>query len=439
MAFNFPSSPSVGDVFPATGTPLYRWNGAIWAIISGSTTIAVSDAPPTGPQDNTLWYETDTGRLNLRLNDGDSTQWIQAAASTAEVNASLYVQRAGDNMSGALVLPGNPTTALQAAPKQYIDSSVATSIKRNRILNGAMMVSQENGATVGSSLGYFPADLFSSDGTGSGAAVISAAQVASATPAGSPNRIRFTVTTAQSSIAAGDLRYIRQAIEGFRVADLRSGTANAKTIVLQFGVKAPAGTYSVSFRNAATNRSYIAEYVIAAGEANTDVVKQVSFQMDTVGVWTTDNSSGIHIGWVLLCGATYAGAPGAWSAGNLIGSTNQFNFAGQVNNVFELFDVSLTEGSIAAPFQVPDYISELALCYRYWEKIGMTLDVESNTYGNTSWYKATKRAAPTITLIAGSLNGGVVAPLTYSPLDGLRQVTNPSGAVDAQWSINARL
>src|SRR4029077_4090498 len=137
MAFKLPSSPSVGDVFPATGTPLYRWNGAIWAIISGSTTIAVSDAPPTGPQDNTLWYETDTGRLNLRLNDGDSTQWIQAAASTTDINNSGLVQKSGDTMAGALVLPGNPTSALQAAPKQYIDATAIVATKRNRVLNGA--------------------------------------------------------------------------------------------------------------------------------------------------------------------------------------------------------------------------------------------------------------------------------------------------------------
>ena len=39
---------------------------------------------------------------------------------------------------------------------------------------------------------------------------------------------------------------------------------------------------------------------------------------------------------------------------------------GTVGNVFELFDVSLTEGSVAPPFQVPDYASELALCQRYY-------------------------------------------------------------------------
>ena len=33
---------------------------------------------------------------------------------------------------------------------------------------------------------------------------------------------------------------------------------------------------------------------------------------------------------------------------------------GTVGNVFELFDVCLTEGTVAPPFEVPDYASELA-------------------------------------------------------------------------------
>ena len=36
-------------------------------------------------------------------------------------------------------------------------------------------------------------------------------------------------------------------------------------------------------------------------------------------------------------------------------TANQFNFMGTINNVFELFDVSLTEGTVAPPFQLPDY------------------------------------------------------------------------------------
>ncbi len=56
---------------------------------------------------------------------------------------------------------------------------------------------------------------------------------------------------------------------------------------------------------------------------------------------------------------------------------------GVANSTFELFDVSLTEGTVAPPFQLPDYASELALCQRYYRKIGgqITGDVCFAGYG----------------------------------------------------------
>lgn len=38
--------------------------------------------------------------------------------------ANLKVSKAGDTMTGPLLLPGNPTANLQAAPKQYVDTAV---------------------------------------------------------------------------------------------------------------------------------------------------------------------------------------------------------------------------------------------------------------------------------------------------------------------------
>jgi hypothetical protein len=70
MGFNFPNSPAVNDVYQG-----YRWDGEKW--ISAS---AVKDS---------------------------------------------YVIKSGDTMTGPLVLPGDPTTALQAVTKQYSDLKVA--------------------------------------------------------------------------------------------------------------------------------------------------------------------------------------------------------------------------------------------------------------------------------------------------------------------------
>ena len=169
-------------------------------------------------------------------------------------------------------------------------------------------------------------------------------------------------------MAVGDVAYIMQPVEGLRVADLRSGSAAAKTVTLQFGVRAPAGTYSVVIANA--TRSYTANYVISAGEANTDVLKSVTLTLDTAGTWAADNSLGFYIFWSLMCGTTFAQAPGSWATFSSRGSTTQFNFMQTNGNIFELFDVSLTEGAVAPPFVVPDYASELAACMRYYE-VGM--------------------------------------------------------------------
>ena len=45
-----------------------------------------------------------------------------APATTA---GSVYVERSGDTMTGPLVLPGDPVSALQAADKHYVDVNIA--------------------------------------------------------------------------------------------------------------------------------------------------------------------------------------------------------------------------------------------------------------------------------------------------------------------------
>jgi hypothetical protein len=259
----------------------------------------------------------------------------------------------------------NTPQALAASQKAQARANI-DALKKNYIINGAMMVSQENGTTAGTTSGFFPVDQFFLSFTN--AAAISAAQVASLTPAGSPNRLRVTVTTADAAVAAGDFSAIITRLEGKNVADLKFGSAAPKSIVIQFGVKAPAGTYCVALRNNASNRSYVAEYVISGAEANTDVVKTVTLTADATGTWLATNGVGVEIVFSLMCGSTFQQAAGAWGTGNALGSANQFNFMGTVSNVFELFDVGLYEGSAAPAFQVPDFAAEQQRCQRYWEK-----------------------------------------------------------------------
>ena len=313
--------------------------------------------------------------------------------------------------------------------------------KKNYIINGAMQVSQENGATAGTVSGFYPADMFSVSFTGTSGA-LSTANNPTVTPGGSSNRLRVAVTLADAAVAAGDAVWITTVVEGLRYGDLRFGSAAAKTITIQFGVRAPAGTYCVALRNGTADRSYVAEYVIAAGEANTDVMKSVTLTGDLAGTWAAGNSTsaGVLISWGLMVGGTYQTPAGSWVASNFMGSSNQFNFMGTLSNIFDLFDVSLTEGSVAPPFQVPDYASELALCQRYYykasnEPLGLTASAFS--CGGIYPYKVVMRATPAVTgsFNVNSGNAGTFTTLTApaGPSTTCVAVYNSAG----NWTINA--
>ena len=56
-------------------------DSAQWVETSGgSETVTISDDAPTGANNGDLWWESDTGRLKVYYNDGDSAQWVDANA-----------------------------------------------------------------------------------------------------------------------------------------------------------------------------------------------------------------------------------------------------------------------------------------------------------------------------------------------------------------------
>lgn len=267
-----------------------------------------------------------------------------------------------------------PLALLDADVPAYVNAQLTAAlaaqsaliVRKNYALNGAMMVNQD-GVAVTTTGGYI-VDQFNVQFVNGG--TISGAQVANPTPGGSTSRLRVTVTASDAAVAAGDYSMVAQPIEGARVADLRWGSGFAKTITIRFGVNAPAGTYCVTVLNSALNRSYVAEYTIAGGESNTDVVKSVTIPGDTSGTWLTNNGVGMWVRWGLMAGATFQQAAGAWGTASAVGSANQFNFMGaSVASLFELFDVGVYEGSTVPTFVVPDPIAEKLRCQRYYYKI----------------------------------------------------------------------
>jgi hypothetical protein len=371
MGINFPTSPAIGTLHPdpaQAGLPQYRWDGSVWVTNT--------------PQD-----------------------------------ALGYVQRGGDTMSGALTLPGDPTVALHAVSKQYVDlRDNVRDARRNRIVNGAMQVSQENGNNALTVTGWYPADQWVMAVSTTGAFTYQ--RVASVTPNGSANRVRLVVNTADTSIAAGEFCVLFQNIEGSNVADFRWGSASARQVILRFGWRSPAGTYSVAMRNGVPNRTYLANFTVAAGQANTDTEQVLIIPGDITGTWAVDTTKGTDVLFNIMGGTSVQGVPG-WQAGNFHCTAAQSNGFATAGNTFELFDVGLyldaDNTGVAPKWEMPDPVAELALCQRYYQKhtgLYMWSGYSATSMGVIVGYllPTSMRAAPT----------AAFSSITYGNCSGLR-------------------
>ena len=233
---------------------------------------------------------------------------------------------------------------------------------RNRIINGDMRIDQRNaGASISVTGGFF-VDRWIEYFSGGG---VYSAQQSSTAPAGFSNSSVLTVTTADSSIAAGDYYMIRHNIEGYNVADLGWGTANASTVTLSFWVRSSVtGTYGGSLTNSAETRSYPFTYSISA--ANTWEQKSITIAGDTSGTWLVTNGRGIGINFGLGMGSTYSGTAGSWASTVYLSATGATNWISTNGATFYITGVQLEKGSTATSFDYRSYSAELAMCQRYY-------------------------------------------------------------------------
>ncbi len=141
---------------------------------------------------------------------------------------------------------------------------------------------------------------------------VAAGQQVTDAPAGYRNSLKFTVSTAQSSLGSNDELSVLIPVEGVRAARLALGTASAAAISFGFWVKAHrTGTYSGSLRNSARNRSY--PFSFAVNAADTWEFKTVTFGGDTAGTWLADTGVGFYLNLCIAGGSSRVGTAGAWA------------------------------------------------------------------------------------------------------------------------------
>jgi hypothetical protein len=206
------------------------------------------------------------------------------------------------------------------------------------------------------------------------------------------------------SVGSGDTFLIQQNIEGFNVADLDWGTANAKTVTLSFWVRSSlTGTFGGSTLNSAANRSYPFSYTISS--ANTWEQKTITISGDTTGTWLTNNGIGIGVRFGLGSGSTYSGTANVWQAGNIVQPTGSTSVVGTNGATFYITGVQLEIGSTATPFERRLYGQELINCQRYYSVNGngcVGVFYGTNQIDIGARHPVTMRATPSYTAYVGA-------------------------------------
>ncbi len=185
---------------------------------------------------------------------------------------------------------------------------------KNRIINGAMAISQRQGTS-----SFTPAtsdyllDRWNYQSSQASKFTVQQNAGSVTPPVGFSNYMGFTVASAVT-IGASDFFYFRQPVEGFNFSDCGWGTANAKTVTLSFQVYSSlTGTFGGSIVNSATSRSYPFSYSISS--ANTWTTISVTIAGDTSGTWIgATNGVGVYVYFSLGMGSTYSGTAGAWAS-----------------------------------------------------------------------------------------------------------------------------
>jgi hypothetical protein len=322
-----------------------------------------------------------------------------------------------------------------------------TALTKNRVVNGALILSQENGSLdqTSATVNWYVADQWYCNSNTPGSLITT-------------NRHDFTVYNpcryaiqvyayqAKPTLASGEYFQIIQYIEGLRMADFQWGTAQAKSAVLRFSVmtgNGATGTFSLKLANHDESRSFLAPFTIPTAGVWHEII--IPIPGDTTGTWKKDNGIGMQLVWFPAANLP-AGVPG-WQVGPKWTLPGQSNLFTAVNNAMYLGNFGLYLDPLGTgrppPWETLPYVIDRRECQRYWFWVSSVRGVaggatQANRMGMA--YPVQMRTAPSVSLIGagnlpihdGGAGGAVTSILTsYPSADYMEMELGVSGGLTA--------
>ena len=263
-------------------------------------------------------------------------------------------------------------------------------VNRNLIINGAMNVAQRatSSTGIGASTGYFTCDRFviATDSSNATAGRLTMTQDSSA-PSGFANSLKLDCTTADTSIASGEVVILRQAIEGQNLQAFAKGTSDAKPFAVSFYVKGNASaTYACELVDSDNTRQISKTFNVT-----TDWTRvELTFPADTTGAFDDDNAGSFEFNIYLHSGSTYAG--GTLNSSSWASTTNAnravgiSSFFDSTDRTFFITGVQLEVGQNPTEFEHEPIEKTLLKCQRYYEHcydlVGTHFPADDVAFGN---------------------------------------------------------
>lgn len=324
--------------------------------IPGTTTITASPTAPVSPPDGTLWWDTVSGMLYVRYNDGTSVQWVTAVPIP---DTTKFVSVDAQTL----------TAAQQAQARANIYAAPFDAMAYNGMqINGAMEVSQERGSNPITDGHVCDGWLVQSIG---GMVVSAATLLHDGLIPGIPQMLTYTTPTAKPALAVGDLVRLYQTLEGIRLSRLGWGTPSAKPITISFwSCHTKVGLYTVGVANVGAARSYVTTYTQTV--ANIPEYHTVTIPGDTTGTWPKDITLAMYLSFTTAAGSSFtAPAANVWTAGAFFAAPGQVNAASSTSDVVRITGVVVLPGIEAptaaqSPLIMRPFAQELLTCQRYY-------------------------------------------------------------------------
>lgn len=110
MAYSFPPSPTVGQIYTSNGRS-WKWNGVQWTAVAVSSPtsapVYISVSAPPNPVPGSLWYDSNNSNLNIYYKDLNGSQWISVVPYPQDT-----IDQNGGVFEGAIyaqyLIPNNP-------------------------------------------------------------------------------------------------------------------------------------------------------------------------------------------------------------------------------------------------------------------------------------------------------------------------------------------